>query len=147
MQKIPNPNLSRQLLRISIQEIPHSMKSFSNYTGVRKRSDVLWTQSTLYPMWKAKTICYISPEKCGLKWATKCIRRNIFEMKQRIWLLSFPLVTTHSFRLVNSHHPLLAGGNCINNWREENLEGVSFCLILLMRLLDSATVLGTASMW
>lgn len=77
----------------------------------------------------------------------KCIRRNIFEMKQRLCILCFYLVTTHSFRSVNSHHPLLAGGNQINIWKEDNLEGVSFCLILQMRFLDSATVRGTACMW
>lgn len=43
------------------------MKSFRNYTGVRKRLYVLLTQSTLYHMWKFKNIFYISLDKCGLK--------------------------------------------------------------------------------
>lgn len=43
------------------------MKSFRNYTGVRKRLNMFLTHSTLYHMWKFKNICYVRADKCGLK--------------------------------------------------------------------------------
>jgi len=48
MQKDPYPNPRQSNCSdISIQEIPHSMKSFRNYTEVRKRLCVLLTENII----------------------------------------------------------------------------------------------------